>query len=60
VRQCPSTTSFKTAVYTVSLAGTSFPGYVALWGLIVNVVISVALSVVLKPFVTPAPMLAAE
>jgi solute:Na+ symporter, SSS family len=53
-----STTSFKAAVFTVSLAGTSFPGYIALWALITNVVVSVALSVVLKPFVAPAPVLA--
>jgi SSS family solute:Na+ symporter len=53
-----STTSFKAAVFTLSIAGTSFPGYIALWALIANVVVSIVLSVVLKPFVTPAPALA--
>ncbi len=53
-----STTSFKAAVFTVSLAGVSFPGYIALWALITNVVVSVVLSLLLKPFVAPAPILA--
>jgi SSS family solute:Na+ symporter len=53
-----STTSFKAAVFTVSLFGVSYPGYIALWALIANIVVSVVLSVVLKPFVTPAPVLA--
>ena len=53
-----STTSFKAAVFTVSLSGVSFPGYIAIWALAVNVVVSVALSVTLKPFVAPAPALA--
>jgi SSS family solute:Na+ symporter len=52
------TVSFKAAVYTVSLFGIGFPGYIALWALIANVVVSVALSVALKPFVAPAPSLA--
>jgi hypothetical protein len=53
-----STTGFKVAVFTVSLGGTTFPGYIALWALIANVVVSIALSIVLKPFVAPAPVLA--
>jgi solute:Na+ symporter, SSS family len=52
------TTSFKAAVFTVSLAGVSFPGYIALWAVIANIVVSVVLSAVLKPFVAPAPVLA--
>jgi solute:Na+ symporter, SSS family len=53
-----STTSFKAAVFTVSLAGTSFPGYIALWALIANVVVSIVLSLLLKPFAGSAPVLA--
>ncbi|HBK09032.1 MAG TPA: sodium:solute symporter [Acetobacteraceae bacterium] len=53
-----STTSFKAAVFTISLFGVSFPSYIALWALIANVVVSVVLSVLLKPFVAPAPVLA--
>ena len=53
-----STTSFKAAVFTVSLGGTSFPGYIALWALLANIAVSVVLSLLLKPFVTPAPALA--
>ena len=53
-----STTSFKAAVFTVSLVGISFPGYIALWALVANIVVSVVLSLLLKPFVAPAPALA--
>ena len=53
-----STTSFKGAVFTISLFGVSYPGYIAIWALLANVVLSVALSVLLKPFVAPAPVLA--
>ena len=53
-----STTSFKVAVFTVSLFGVGYPGYIAIWALLANVVVSVALSVLLKPFVAPAPVLA--
>jgi SSS family solute:Na+ symporter len=53
-----STTGFKVAVFTVSLGGTTFPGYIALWALIANVVVSIGVSIVLKPFVAPAPVLA--
>ncbi len=53
-----SLTSFKAAVYTVTLMGVSFPGYIALWSLIANIVVSVVLSLLLKPFVTAAPLLA--
>jgi SSS family solute:Na+ symporter len=53
-----STTSFKAAVFTLSFAGVSVPGYIALWALLANVLASVVLSLVLRPFVTPAPMLA--
>jgi SSS family solute:Na+ symporter len=50
-----STTSFKAAVFTLSFMGVSFPGYIALWALAANVVVSVVLSVLLKPFVAQAP-----
>jgi SSS family solute:Na+ symporter len=53
-----SATSFKAAVFTLSFMGISYPGYIALWALAANVVVSVVLSVVLKPFVAPAPLLA--
>ena len=53
-----SITSFKGAVFTVSLFGVSYPGYIAIWALLANVVVSVALSVLLKPFVAPTPVLA--
>jgi SSS family solute:Na+ symporter len=53
-----STTSFKAAIFTVSLSGVSFPGYIALWALLANIAVSVALSLVMKPFVAPAPALA--
>jgi SSS family solute:Na+ symporter len=53
-----STTSFKAAVFTLSFFGISFPGYIALWALAANIVVSIALSLVLKPFVAPAPVLA--
>ncbi len=53
-----STTAFKAAVYTVTLSGVSFPGYIALWSLIANIIVSVVLSLLLKPFVAPAPILA--
>jgi SSS family solute:Na+ symporter len=50
-----STTSFKAAVFTLSFMGVSFPGYIALWALAANVVASVVLSALLRPFVTPSP-----
>jgi SSS family solute:Na+ symporter len=50
-----STTSFKAAVFTLSIMGVSVPGYIALWALAANVVVSVVLSVLLRPFVTPSP-----
>jgi len=53
-----STTSFKAAVFTVSFFGISFPGYIALWALATNVLVSLVLSLLLKPFVAPAPALA--
>lgn len=53
-----SATAFKGAVFTISLFGVSYPGYIALWALIANIVVSVVLSALLKPFVTPAPALA--
>jgi SSS family solute:Na+ symporter len=53
-----STTSFKAAVFTLSFAGVSVPSYIALWALAANIIVSVALSIVLKPFVAAAPMLA--
>jgi SSS family solute:Na+ symporter len=53
-----STTSFKAAVFTLSFMGVSFPGYIALWALAANVIISLVLSVLLRPFVAPSPVLA--
>ncbi len=53
-----STTSFKAAVFTVSLFGVSYPSYIAIWALLANIVVSVVLSALLKPFVAPAPVLA--
>ena len=50
-----STTSFKAAVFTLSFMGVSFPGYIALWALAANVVVSIVLSALLKPFVAAAP-----
>jgi solute:Na+ symporter, SSS family len=50
-----STTSFKAAVFTLSIMGVSFPGYIAVWALAANVVVSVVLSALLRPFVTPSP-----
>ena len=52
------TTSFKAAVFTLSFMGINFPGYIAVWALAVNVVVSVVLSALLKPFVAPAAALA--
>ena len=53
-----SLTAFKAAIYTVTIMGVSFPGYIAFWSLIANVAVAVVLSLVLKPFVAPAPALA--
>jgi SSS family solute:Na+ symporter len=53
-----STTSFKAAIFTLSFFGVSFPGYIALWALAANIVVSVGLSLLLRPFVAPAPVLA--
>jgi len=53
-----STTSFKAAVFTVSFMGISVPGYIALWALLANVVVSLVLSALLRPFVAPAPVVA--
>jgi hypothetical protein len=47
-----STTSFKAAVFTLSFAGTSFPGYIALWSVAINIVVAVVLSVAMLPFAT--------
>ena len=44
------TTQFKAATFTVSLFGLAMPGYIALYALAINLVVSVALSAVLKPF----------
>ena len=52
------TTSFKAAVFTLSFMGFSFPSYIAVWALAVNIIVSVVLSALLKPFVAPAPVLA--
>jgi SSS family solute:Na+ symporter len=53
-----STTLFKAAVFTLSFMGVSFPGYIALWALLANAAVAIALSALLKPFVAPAPVLA--
>jgi len=53
-----STTSFKAAVFTLSFFGVSFPSYIALWSLAANIAVSVGLSLLLRPFVAPAPVLA--
>ncbi len=53
-----STVSFKVAVFTLSFVGVSVPGYIALWALLANVVVSVVLSLLLKPFAAPAPAFA--
>ena len=53
-----ATTSFKAAIFTITVFGVSCPSYIALWALGVNVAVSVVLSLVLKPFVTAAPLLA--
>jgi SSS family solute:Na+ symporter len=53
-----STSSFKAAVFTLSFFGVSFPGYIALWAVAANIAVSIILSLVLKPFVAPAPVLA--
>jgi SSS family solute:Na+ symporter len=45
-----STTGFKAAVFALSLGGMSFPGYIALWSVIVNIVVAVVLSVAFTPF----------
>jgi SSS family solute:Na+ symporter len=50
-----STTSFKAAVFTVSFMGISFPGYIALWALGANIIVSAVLSAVLKRFVAVRP-----
>ncbi|HYZ21137.1 MAG TPA: sodium:solute symporter [Rhodopila sp.] len=49
-----STTSFKAAIYTITIGGMSFPGYIALYSLIANIVVAVVLSLLLRPFVKPA------
>jgi SSS family solute:Na+ symporter len=53
-----STTGFKAAVFTLSLFGTAFPAYIALWAVGANIIVALVLSVLLKPFVAPAPVLA--
>lgn len=47
-----SLTSFKAAVYTVSLFGIAFPGFIALWSVAINIAVAVVLSVLLLPFAT--------
>jgi SSS family solute:Na+ symporter len=49
-----STTSFKAAIYTITVGGMSFPGYIALYSLVANIVVAVVLSLLLRPFVKPA------
>ena len=44
----------KTAVFTITIGGMSFPGYIALYSLVANIVVAVVLSVLLRPFVRPA------
>jgi SSS family solute:Na+ symporter len=50
------TTSFKAAVFTVSFGGVVVPGYIALWSVLANVAVALALSVVLMRFVRPAAL----
>ncbi len=45
-----STTAFKAAVYTLTIGGISFPGYIALWSLIANIIVAVVLSMAFAPF----------
>jgi SSS family solute:Na+ symporter len=45
-----STTGFKAAVFTLSLGGVSFPGYIALWSVLANVVVALVLSLAFAPF----------
>ncbi|HVY18266.1 MAG TPA: sodium:solute symporter [Rhodopila sp.] len=45
-----STTAFKAAVFTLSLGGISFPGYIALWSLLANIIVAVVLSLAFAPF----------
>lgn len=49
-----STTGFKAAVFTISFAGMSFPGYIALYALAANIVVAVLMSALLRPFGSPA------
>ena len=49
-----STTAFKAAVFTVSVAGVSFPAYIALWAVAANILVAVVLSLVMMPFGKPA------
>ena len=44
------TTGFKAAVFTLTIGGTTFPGYIALWSVLANVVVAVILSLVFAPF----------
>ncbi len=41
-----ATLHFKGSIYAIHLFGTAFPGYAALWSLVINIVVSFALSVV--------------
>jgi SSS family solute:Na+ symporter len=45
-----STTAFKAAVFTLSLGGISFPGYIALWSVLANIVVAIVLSLAFAPF----------
>lgn len=44
------TNAFKAAVYTLSLGGISVPGYIALWSVAANILVSVVLSAGFAPF----------
>ena len=44
------TTGFKAAVFTLTIGGTAFPGYIALWSVLANVVVAVVLSLAFAPF----------
>ncbi|HEX2942673.1 MAG TPA: sodium:solute symporter [Rhodopila sp.] len=55
-----STTGFKGAVFTLSFAGMSVPGYIALYALVANIVVAVVISAMLRPFGAPAAALGSD
>lgn len=53
-----STTSFKAAVFTLTVNGISFPGYIAIYSLVANLIAALVVSVLLRPFTRPVTPLA--